>query len=269
MTRLISVIIPCYNHGVYINDAITSVIDNDVNDICEIIIINDGSTDSETKQILNELILDKVIVHNQNNLGLALARNKGIELSTCQYLLMLDSDNKIELAFLEEFFKLINNKVDFDLLHGDSIYFGECSGIFKSAPLDLLKIAQINYIDACAIIKKETIIELGLYDNKMPYMGWEDWDLWIRMALKGKKTIYIDKIFFQYRFHHNSMIRTIGHKENDIRLYFVSKYNNIMFHPGKINEFVANSILAHIERIGIKECLKIIFKKIKKKYSNF
>jgi len=269
MKKLITVIIPCYNHGEYLLEAIESVFKNDLENICEIIVINDGSTDQLTVDVLKSLENQNIIIYHQENKGLAIARNKGIELSTSKYLLMLDSDNKIELAFLEEFIKLTHNNVEFDMLHGDSLFFGECTGLFKSAPLDLLKIAQANYIDACTIIKKKTIIDLGLYDNKMPYMGWEDWDLWIRMALNGKKSIYIDKIFFQYRFHHNSMIRTIGHKENEIRSYFASKYDNVMFLPGKINAYVTNSIQEYVHKIGIKECFKIIFSKIKNKYYNY
>jgi glycosyltransferase involved in cell wall biosynthesis len=272
MTKKLSVIIPCYNQGHFIVDAIESVVNADKNGICEIIVINDGSTDPKTIEIFNGLSYPNLKIHNQENQGLAKARNKGVELSTTAYLLMLDSDNKITDKFIAKFEDLLNRKEDFDAIHGNSLFFGEKydneTFIYKSEPLNLFKISKANYIDACSIVKKETLVELGMYDHKMPYMGLEDWDLWIRMALKGKKVIYFDEIFFHYRYSEGSMIRTIGDVDSEIRDYLVRKYDNVMFKK----DFLLNNLpYPNFDEMNyslvIKELTKRIFKKIKRKFN--
>ena len=263
MKKQLSVIIPCFNHGEYIHDALKSINQSDIDHICEVIIINDGSSDSKTIDILSQINIDGVRVVNKENGGLASARNRGIEESNSDYLLMLDSDNKITPDFITSFKTLIAENVEFDMLHGDAMFFGEREGIFKSGSLNVFKIFQKNYIDACTIIKKECLIELGKYDGSMPYMGWEDWDLWIRMALLNKKTIYIDKIFFHYRYLNNSMIRTIGHKEQETKQFLMNKYKNHLIDDNYLEKSITNVVNLNIQKMGIKELLTILIRKIK------
>lgn len=263
MNKQLSVIIPCYNHGEYIHDAIDSVKHSDASNVCEIIIINDGSTEEKTLQILSQIDEEGIRVLNQLNSGLAAARNRGIEESKCEYVLLLDSDNKITPDFISTFNNLLAKKVEFDMLHGDALFFGERDGVFKSGPLNIFKIFQKNYIDACTILRKKCLIELGKYDGSMPYMGWEDWDLWIRMALLNKKTIYFDKIFFHYRYLNNSMIRTIGHKEQETKQFLMDKYKNHLIDDNYLEKSITNVVNLNIQKMGIKELLTILIQKIK------
>lgn len=267
MNKLLSVIIPCYNHGEYILDALESIRIADIHNICEIIIINDGSNDQNTLEILNAINSENLKIIHQDNAGLANARNRGIKESNCDYLLMLDSDNRITPEFLDSFHLLINQNQVFDMLHGDAIYFGERDGIFKSGELNIFKIFRANYIDACSIIKKECIVELGQYDSAMPYMGWEDWDLWVRMALNDKKTVYQEKIFFHYRYLNNSMIRSIGHKEEETKVYLMNKYQNHLFDDQFLNDALTKVVELNINRMGIKSVFKILYLKIKGRLS--
>jgi hypothetical protein len=176
---------------------------------------------------------------------------------------MLDSDNKITPDFITSFKTLIAENVDFDMLHGDAVFFGERYGIFKAGPLNIFKIFQNNYIDACTILRKQCLIELGKYDGSMPYMGWEDWDLWIRMALQNKKTIYVDKIFFHYRYLNNSMIRTIGHKELETKQFLIDKYKNHLIDDTYLEKSISDVVNMNIQKMGIKELLIILLRKIK------
>ena len=125
MSKKLSVIIPCYNHGAFLEETIQSVVQSDPERICEIIVINDGSSDSKTLDVLTKLKNEKLTVIDQENLGLAGARNKGIEISSCDYLLILDSDNKIRRDFILKFTDLQSSGVSFDMLHGNAEYFGE------------------------------------------------------------------------------------------------------------------------------------------------
>ena len=81
MNPLISIIIPCYNHGKYLDDALSSIKKSKENYEVEIIIVNDGSTEKETIEILNNLENQGYFVLNQKNGGLGNARNNGIKLN--------------------------------------------------------------------------------------------------------------------------------------------------------------------------------------------
>ena len=94
---LISIVIPCYNHGQYIDEAIISVEEYKNKDY-EIIIINDGSTDNFTNIRLEELKEGGYNVIVQKNQGLGKTRNNGIKIANGKYILPLDADNKITIA---------------------------------------------------------------------------------------------------------------------------------------------------------------------------
>ena len=262
MKKVLSIIIPCFNHGKYISETLDSIKESDTKNVCEIIIINDGSTDAYTLEVLNTISDPNIRIINQENQGLAGARNKGIVESKCEYLLMLDSDNKITTDFIDTFLALQAEGQEFDMLHGDALFFDERQGLFKSGPLEIFKIFRSNYIDACSIIRKESLIELGKYDDQMPYMGWEDWDLWIRMALNNKRTIYSEKIFFHYRYSSDSMIRVIGHKEEETKQYLIKKYKNQLLDFFYLDQILTNIVEKNIDKIGIKKTIQILNQKI-------
>lgn len=238
----LSVIIPCYNYGKFLPEAIDSVLLNkDFIDRIEIIVINDGSTDKDTIDLLSSFSNPHVKIIHQANMGLAMARNNGIEAASSEFLLFLDADNKIERSFLIDFFQLKEKEVEFDLLYGNAFYFGDVNQVYKPGRFNLIKLLLNNYIDACMIVRKSCFKEIGYYDTNMPAMGWEDWDLNIRLAIHNKRAIYNDKIYFHYRFHHKSMINS---NQSDDYL--------------NIKKYINNKYLAEINRELLKEDLRDI-----------
>ena len=106
---LISVIIPVYNVEIYIKKCIDSVLNQTFQNF-EIILIDDGSTDNSGR-ICNEYVLkdNRIKVIHQNNAGLSAARNKGIDVSSGNYICFLDSDDWYSNNALEEFINLVIN----------------------------------------------------------------------------------------------------------------------------------------------------------------
>lgn len=221
----LSIIIPCFNHGSYIREAINSVLDIEIISY-EIIVVNDGSTDEFTIQILLELENEGFKVINQSNLGLAAARNSGISRSKGRFILPLDADNKIVPESIPYQINILNNG-DADIIYGNPIFFGELNDIriFKPTKFDILRIFNGNYIDACAIYRK-SVWEVNLgYDTNMKF-GHEDWEFWINSYKNGFKFLYINKDFFYYRVLEGSMIvnsnRLNRHSLN--RKFIISKH---------------------------------------------
>ena len=98
---LVTVIIPCYNDGHYLDDSVSSVKSQTFTDI-EIIIVNDGSTDHATIQKLNSFNDPLITVLNKENGHLSSARNHGIRHAKGQIIVTLDSDDRFEKTFIEK-----------------------------------------------------------------------------------------------------------------------------------------------------------------------
>src|SRR5690606_20894541 len=98
---LLSVIVPCFNQGKYLLELIACFPNYQDQDIYELIIIDDGSTDKETLSILHSIKLNGIKVIRQANQGVCVARNTGIESSDSKYILPIDGDDKVcvELIF--------------------------------------------------------------------------------------------------------------------------------------------------------------------------
>src|SRR5258708_1495814 len=125
MEPILSIIIPCYNHGKYIRDALKSVTACDKSSYhYEIIIVNDGSPEIYTIEVLNQLNVEGYNIINQSNKGLGAARNTGIQKAKGKYILPLDSDNKIKLPYLTTAIDILEKNATIAVVYGDAAYFG-------------------------------------------------------------------------------------------------------------------------------------------------
>ena len=174
--------------------------------IAEVIIVNDGSNEPATCQVLQNLDTNKYQVLHQPNQGLGRARNAGIEIASSEFILPLDSDNLIRAAYFDQGVALLLQNPHVGVVYGDAEYFGEKTGRWKVPEFDWRPMVQRNYIDACALYRKSAWESVGGYDENMPVMGLEDWDFWMRVALRGWKFAHIDEIAFDYRVRQGSMV---------------------------------------------------------------
>jgi glycosyltransferase involved in cell wall biosynthesis len=205
VNHLISIIIPCYNHGEYLEETIQSIEAIKGSSEIEILIMNDGSTKVDTITELKRLESSGYNVIHQANQGLAAARNNAINLAKGKYILPLDADNKLHANYLTKAVDILNKNENIDIVYGNRILFGEESGLKKPGAFDFNKIVIGNYIDACALYRKSVWEENGGYDGKMPAMGHEDWEFWIHACLNNKNFYYLDDICFYYRTSGTSM----------------------------------------------------------------
>jgi glycosyltransferase involved in cell wall biosynthesis len=217
----LSIIIPCFNDGQFIKEALASV-EVCKDSIYEVIIVNDGSTDPFTCKVLKELKNSGYQTIEQTNQGLAAARNKGIKAARGEYILPLDSDNRIHPDYIYKGIEILDRFPDVAVVYGDVERFGEgIDNIEKIPNFNLLyenisfvngfrsvqKVPEFNlswlinhnYIDACAVFRKSVWAECGHYDVNMPFGCYEDWDLWLSIAKKGYKFYHIPEILFDYR----------------------------------------------------------------------
>jgi len=219
----ISIIIPCYNMGNFIDEAIQSVQKYPDDETYEIIVVNDGSDEPSTVKKLEEIETRGIRVIHQENKGLGNARNTGIEAAKAEYILPLDADNKILTEYILSGIELLENNTDIDIVYGNALFFGDENKINQVSEFSIEALLNKNYIDACAVYRKKAWETVGGYDEHMPTMGWEDWDFWLRAFFKGFKFKHIDKVLYEYRVRHDSMIQTTKNHQEELVDYIFNK----------------------------------------------
>lgn len=210
-TGKVSIVIPCYNRGAMLREALASVEQVRNTNLLEVIIVDDGSSDAEMAQILAEATEARYCVVAQLNRGPAAARNTGIRLAKGEFILPLDSDNRLRHLYLNEGVSLLSRNPGVGVVYADAEYFGERSGRWYVPDFNLLSLIRMNFIDACALYRKRLWEEVGGYDEQVICMGVEDWDFWLRLAARGARFVHVPKIAFDYRVQSDSMIvKAIG-----------------------------------------------------------
>ena len=217
MQPLVSVIIPCYNHGIYLDEAVASIPFDQLPYQVELVVVNDGSTDLFTLEKLAALESAGIRVVHQQNQGLAAARNNGIAIANGTYILPLDADNKLHLNYFTKAVELLQKNTAIDIVYGNARYFGNEEADWKSKPFNIARLLKGNYIDACALYRKTVWEKAGGYDGQMPAMGHEDWEFWVHAFINGSRFYYLDELCFYYRLRDDAMrlsITTETYKDN-------------------------------------------------------
>ncbi|HMO34116.1 MAG TPA: glycosyltransferase family A protein [Lacibacter sp.] len=210
---MVSVIIPCYNQGEYVMEAIASV-QQQTYSHWEIILVNDGSTDEYTLELLHKLELPGVKVIHTTNQGLPAARNNGIAQANGDYLLPLDADDKIAPTYMEKAINIFQQNMQVKLVYCRGRYFGGRRDLvpFNKDPFSLKDLLLYNFIFCSAFFKRNDFEAVGGYSVNMR-AGWEDWDFWIRLLKEGGDVFQIPEELFFYRSKASSMIEDV--KQND------------------------------------------------------
>lgn len=215
----VSIVIPCYNQAHFLSDAVRSAQAQAYSNK-EIIVVNDGSTDN-TSDVARQY---DVILIEQENQGLAAARNTGIKASSGEWILPLDADDKIHPDFIS---KTIDKS---DIVATWTETFGNEHRWWKFGrdhPLhsDFLKMNQVPY---CCLYRKEIWRKIGGYDESMRD-GYEDWDFWIRATREGYKVRRVMEFLFHYRRGGNFLYNHAYENHNRILDYMDGKHKGNNF----------------------------------------
>lgn len=202
----ISIIIPCYNQGEYIEEALASVARQTIADY-EIVVVDDGSTDNATRRLLEQLSMPKTRVIRTTNQGLAAARNNGIREAAGKYILPLDADDRIAPAYLEKAAAILETRPEVGIVYCQAELFGEQQGPWNMPPYSLEQMLLDNLIFCSAMFRKKDWERAGGYDEEMVY-GWEDYDFWLSLIESGAEVCQIPEVLFYYRVAANSMVRS-------------------------------------------------------------
>lgn len=191
----VSVIVPVYNQGEFLAEALDSVLQQTYSN-WECVIVNDGSTDNTEKVAKSYVNKDDRFKYlYQNNSGCAAARNNGIRHSDGFFILPLDSDNMLCPTCLEKAVGYFLLHPETTLVYGKVEFFGDRSGIWNLPEYSWDSFIWSNCIDNCAMYKRSDFEATGGYRNVLM----EDWDFWLSL-LKPDSVVYrYDDVLFRYR----------------------------------------------------------------------
>lgn len=254
----VSIIIPYYNTGIYLAEALDSI-KASVYTI-EIIIVNDGSTDPLSIALLDELEDKGYMIINIPHMGVSAARNAGLAASSGDHILFLDSDNKLRNVFIEKGLPVLKH-TDADIVYGKAQFFGATTKpTFKQDAFHMPTLLACNYIDVCCLIKRKVWKTVGDFDENLPAHA--DWDYWIRAGKAGFNFRYVDEVFYDYRVRDRSLTSTI----NDEGYYNTRKYIYNKHPELVIESFFYLSEQFHAYQVDKQKPLRSFFKFFYLKY---
>ncbi|EQA61168.1 glycosyltransferase family A protein [Leptospira alexanderi] len=200
-TLLVSVIIPCYNYGRYIHQAIKSVIEQNYKN-WEIIVVDDGSDDEYTIEELEKLKKIYTVIKIDRS-GPAVARNVGIAAARGEFILPLDSDDMIHKDYLLEAMSAYEEKPSLGIVYCEAEFFGSIKGKWNLPEYRFPDILLDNCIFVSAVFRKSDWKEVGGFNENMKN-EWEDYDFWLSLIEKGRDIHRIPQVMFYYRRGHVS-----------------------------------------------------------------
>jgi len=255
-----SVIIPVYNQGDFLGEAIDSIINQTFTD-WEIVIVNDGSTDN-TPQVMQEYAdrEKRIRCFHKENGGTASALNMGIKNAKGDWLSWCSSDDMFDLDKLELIYKASRMYPEIKFFYGHYYYYNDLTkertnpGLWQPIPIKQFQVTKFfvgNYVHAISLgIHKSVINEVGLFDETLRQA--QDFDMWLRITAKYQ-SMYLNRRTCITRFHpgQDTNIFPEGMYYDSARacLNFFNKHTFEEFYPwlnfkneDDINEALINSL---------------------------
>jgi glycosyltransferase involved in cell wall biosynthesis len=226
----VSVVIPAYNAAQYIGESLNPVFAQTFTDY-EVIVVNDGSPDTENLERSLRPFLTRIKYIKQPNRGAGAARNEGVRAARGEFVAFLDADDQWLPNYLDEQMKFLRHH-NYDLVCADALHFGESplagktymETLMPSAPatgevtlLSLLS-AKHSLITSGVLVRRQLVLDVGFFDERL--RNAQDFDLWVRLARHGAKLAYQRKVLVRYRSHENSLSgNEINRTNRELRVY--------------------------------------------------
>lgn len=206
----LSIIIPCYNVEKYVRECIESVLNQKTDFKYEIIVINDGSKDGTLNVLREYEYKSNIILIDQKNKGFSGARNTGLQYVQGEYLMFVDSDDRLAENAIENLLS-VAYKENFEIVEGRYVLFSEKSILFEEKIDEKERIKPIQDLKGYPWAK---VIKSSLFQSLIfPEKYWfEDTIMKFLVYSRVKKVMQIYDIVYEYR--KNNLGITITSKKN-------------------------------------------------------
>lgn len=235
----ITVLITLFNYARHIEQCLDSVSSSHTSKLpggVEVIIVDDCSTDDSAEvaaAYVEQSNLPMCLVKKKLNTGLADARNTGIQLARAEHIFMLDADNWVYPNCFERLYQEIHGS-DYAAIYSMIRRFEDGTdqdlGFVSAEDWSIQKLVKQPYIDAMAIFSRQALLSIGNYSTNLIYygwFGWDDYDVWLKLAQKGHTCKYLPEVLCSYRVHSGSMINTTNYYTRNIAKHFMQKFADL------------------------------------------
>jgi glycosyltransferase involved in cell wall biosynthesis len=266
----VSIVIPLYNKAPYIERALRSVLTQTFGDF-EVIVVDDGSTDGGGK-IVESIGDNRVKLFRQENAGVSAARNAGIKAAKGEWIAFLDADDEWVPEKLELQMRAISSHLDAAWVAGGYRYIRASAGGIEVPQKDfldewfeddylitdaLLPLAAGHFFwVVTAMVRRDVLLEFGGFDRSLR-IG-EELNLWLKLALKYPKILYIRKPLAKYYGGLEGALMTIAYQQYD--KYRNNSARRIISLIGQVDSSRATLLVQLTRRIileGVKDALAI------------
>jgi GT2 family glycosyltransferase len=235
----VSVLIALYNHSDTIVDALDSLAATGDPDF-EVVVTDDGSNDGSGDAVAAWMRehedIPALLVRHPINAGLGTARNTAREFSRGEYCLILDSDNAVYPRCIETLAAVLDQTPEVDFVYPMLEAFGSVDAYVAGggAPMvsvfgwDPRRLRKGNFVDAFSMIRASALSEVGGYTTDSRLYGWEDYDLWCKMAEAGKEGLLVPQMLARYRTSPASMQWTTNISTTAAVAALVERHPNLM-----------------------------------------
>ena len=198
----VSVIIPVYNDGIYLKEALQSVQSQPYQDF-EIILVDDGSTDMDTRKLLKEAEQVRVHVFFKEHSGVSITRNYAINKASGEYVLPLDADDLLGEVFLQKAVETLDTNTKIKVVCGNEQLFGKRKGIRKLPEYSIEMLLGQNVFPTTSLFRKSDFLKTPGFNANMKE-SFEDWDFWLSLLESGGEVRKLDVVARYYRVRNNS-----------------------------------------------------------------
>jgi glycosyltransferase involved in cell wall biosynthesis len=234
MLPTVTVVIPCFNHGRFVRQAVDSClaqVDSDV----RVVVVDDGSNDGFTPAACDSSARgreDRIRVIHQENRGLPASRNVGASGATSEFLVFLDADDWIEPSFVSTLARALGEA---STGGGAEVSHAYCQerlvekgqGIWRVPDWDPLLMLITNLHPVTALVRRECFEAVGGFEESMRG-GYEDWDLWIKFVERGWRGVRVREPLFVWRRHsHDTMIMNVIHNHEALYRGIMERHADI------------------------------------------
>ncbi len=206
----ISVLVTLYDYEALVAETLDSILASTDVDV-EVIIVEDHATDNSRQVVMDYLAAhpdaSMMLLAKDANEGLAAARNTGIDACRADYVMIMDADNLVYPTCLGRLADALDRDGDAAFAYAALEEFGVLAHVRSAYAWNPVWLCSANYIDAQTMIRRSTLEALGGYRVGDPLVfGWEDWEMWLRLASRGERGVLVAEMLGRYRVQAGSMI---------------------------------------------------------------
>jgi hypothetical protein len=210
----VSVLTPLYNYAREVRSALASVARSDAHDV-EAVVLDDASTDGSAEAVLEVFAehpyVPMILLQHRVNCGLGRTRNDLARAARGGYVFMLDADNEVFPTALSRLVEALDADPGASFAYSmlEVHVDGEPEELRSFHGWDRELLQYGNFVDAMALFRRQTLLDLGGYAEDLRLHGWEDYDLWCRYAEDGLRGVLVPEILARYRRSEHSMLASV------------------------------------------------------------